>query len=170
MNVDAKIRPESRNRIFHKGDSLQELILDPKTAVRRYAENNMASNDHSAQHASENPRQDLSNLVSNYSQEKGRRERFSSGFPPSSSHNSGGSTSTSPPVPLAASFSSNGPPLPYRPSRPSTPEVRLIGPAPPKPEVEMTGFPAPRLYHRMVTEYETIRTIFYLARTRKSPR
>ncbi|KAK6846026.1 hypothetical protein PG987_001214 [Apiospora arundinis] len=32
----------------------------------------------------------------------------------------------------------------------------------------MSGFPAPRLYHRMVTEYETIKTIFYMAKSQPS--
>lgn len=48
-------------------------------------------------------------------------------------------------------------------------EHRPVGPAPPPAETpSVTTLPAPRLYHRMITEYETIKAVFYTALVRKS--
>lgn len=159
MNTDNKIRPEPRvshGRSFSKGDSLQELVLNPQNTIRRYGEDSNSSHDNPVKRNQDAPLQDLSNLASNYTQVKEQREGISG-------YNHGGLSNSSSPAPSA-----HGLGIPYRPSRPSTPEVRLIGPAPPQPQAGELGFPAPRLYHRMVTEYETIRTIFYVARTRRS--
>jgi hypothetical protein len=54
------------------------------------------------------------------------------------------------------------------PSVAPTKDTRLVGPAPPsaEPQVAFT-LPAPRLYHRMITEYETVKAVFYTAQTRK---
>ncbi|KAI9767292.1 MAG: hypothetical protein M1839_004536 [Geoglossum umbratile] len=45
-------------------------------------------------------------------------------------------------------------------------EQGRVGPAPPPPEVAQQGAPLPasRLYHRMISNYETIKTIFYTAK------
>ncbi|KAK6854077.1 hypothetical protein PG995_009170 [Apiospora arundinis] len=134
----------------------------------------MTSKDHPIQRKplTESPRQDLSNLVSSYSQNnQHQRERTGSGlrpFPPYNQTPDASNKPSPPPPTVGTSFSSMTAPLPYRPPRTSTPERRLIGPAPPQPEPGMSGFPAPRLYHRMMTEYETIKTIFYMAKSQPS--
>ncbi|KAK8010454.1 hypothetical protein PG990_009419 [Apiospora arundinis] len=178
MNNDARIRSEPGKKVFPGGKGLQGLILESHNSAPLLREENniMASRDHRSSRASveNNQQQDVSTLVSTYpSNDRQHRARGESGiqaFPPYNP--SGVDDNTSPPPPptttVAASFNSIAPPLPFRPTRTSTPERRLVGPAPPQPEPGASGFPATRLYHRMVTEYETIKTIFYMAKTQPS--
>lgn len=182
MSSSTKLPSESSSgRVFPKGNGLQELILDPKNTVRKYIENSMTQNDHNkyeAQGHQAGPHaQDLSSLVPNYNTPDTRRPSNSgvqsfAPYPSPELQNPALGRTSSPPQPGNAPFQPQPPQppqqtYPYRPV-PETPDKGLVGPAPPPAEPSISAFPAPRLYHRMITEYQTITTIFYMAKSRKT--
>ncbi|TPX11797.1 uncharacterized protein E0L32_007534 [Thyridium curvatum] len=182
MSSSTKLPSESSSgRVFPKGNGLQELILDPKNTVRKYIENSMAQNDHNkyeAQGHQAGPHaQDLSSLVPNYNAPDTRRPSNSgvqsfAPYPSPELQNPALGRTSSPPQPGNAPFQPQPPQppqqtYPYRPV-PETPDKGLVGPAPPPAEPSISAFPAPRLYHRMITEYQTITTIFYMAKSQQT--
>ncbi|KAH8655823.1 hypothetical protein BX600DRAFT_440307 [Xylariales sp. PMI_506] len=180
MSSNNKNSSESQGRVFSKGNGLQELILDPKNTVRKYIENTMGPSDqmkHDPQaHQNGAHLGDVSSLVPSYIQHDAHRPSNAGiqTFPPYPAELQSppvGPPAT-PPRPVTAPYQSQQLPsqqaYPYRIAGTEMPDKGLVGPAPPPAEPATSEFPAPRLYHRMITEYQTITTIFYMAKSQPS--
>jgi len=161
-------KPSPELPLRPKGNGLQEFILDPKTSVKRYLENN-------------NSQQANSQLGSI------ARPDFAQ---PDFTQTSANRTSASPNMQTYQAYQADH--QPQRPQQPQArpyagitapfanpttpppafgtpaPDQRFVGPAPPPAEPQVnTNLPAPRRYHRMITEYETIKAVFYTANFRE---
>lgn len=169
-----------------EGNGLRDFILDPKASVKKYIENNMGPGSTSQQPEQWNQQNGNSQGLASpplperpqsagrvqsytslgYAPEEVGQSQQPSNIPTRSSHVKRVQlvdySNFAPPPALTATYQQQESAVP--PSH----DVRLVGPAPPpaEPQVIFT-LPAPRLYHRMITEYETIKAVFYAASMRK---
>ncbi|KAI8628982.1 hypothetical protein F5Y19DRAFT_485337 [Xylariaceae sp. FL1651] len=190
MSQSQKLSSDTKNKL--RVNEIQEFILDPKASIKKYLENNMSQTNPSEQsvHWDQPEGSPAGHLnASQQPQASGRAHSYSPYNPgpltrPQQQEGKSGTTShmaSQVQPPSVVDYTSFTPPpaLPvryqlqdnagYGITTASTPNVHLVGPAPPpaEPQVIVT-LPAPRLYHRMITEYETIKAVFYSAKMQRT--